>query len=249
MRLLNAETCALVEHEFSGEDIPKYAILSHTWGQEEVSFQQIRDPIARKMAGFKKIRSCCEQALQDGLKFAWVDTCCIDKSSSAELSEAINSMWNWYKNAETCYAYLSDTAPDEYFLRRLEISNFFLSRWFKRGWTLQELIAPDDVNFFDSDWKLIGTKKQLVGPINRITGIDEAVLLEGRPVLRTVSVARKMSWAASRECTRKEDEAYCLIGIFQLSMPPLYGEGSHAFRRLQQLISNYSIDQSIFAFS
>lgn len=134
MRLLNSTTLELAE--FMGDDVPPYAILSHTWGKDEVTLRDIQDPTKRKDdSRFAKIRACCKQAAEvDKLDWVWIDTCCIDKTSSAELSEAINSMFVWYKEASVCYAYLSDVPPLDPFL---DVAEFSRSRWFTRGWTLQ----------------------------------------------------------------------------------------------------------------
>jgi hypothetical protein len=217
-----------------------YAILSHTWGAEEVSFQDLRGPrgIIQDFAGYKKIRRCCAQAASDGFKYVWIDTCCIDKTNSTELSEAINSMFAWYRNASECYTYLSDI---------LSGSDFTTSKWFTRGWTLQELIAPSSVVFFDQDWKEIGTKASLKHSISAVTGIPLKVLLSNGA--RDISVAQIMSWAANRETTRSEDIAYCLLGLFDVHMPMIYGEADKAFIRLQNEILKVSDDQSIFAWS
>jgi hypothetical protein len=171
--------------------------------------------------------------------------CCIDKTSSAELSEAINSMFRWYEKAETCYAYLSDV-PDGAGLVPAQVrARFAASRWFTRGWTLQELIAPRYVLFFSRHWKYFGTKESLCDQISAITGIDTDTLLGAG--LEHVSVARKMSWASCRNTTRIEDSAYCLLGLFDVNMPLLYGEGQKAFQRLQEEILRSSHDYSLFA--
>ena len=221
-----------------------YAVLSHTWGDEEVTFQDMQDiNTAKKMKGFDKIRRACEIALSHGYDFAWVDTCCIDKSSSAELTEAINSMFRWYRASQECIAFLEDLEPGQ---GELTESQLRPCRWFSRGWTLQELIAPESVLFYDKEWKLRGNKRKLVGVLHQVTGIDVFVLRDPS-FLRDVSVARRMSWAALRETTRQEDQAYCLMGIFDVSMPLLYGECGKAFIRLQETIAQQSNDLSLFA--
>ena len=144
-------------------------------------------------------------------------------------------MYSWYKASQVCYAYLADvhrgyTLSDD--LRK--------SQWFTRGWTLQELLAPRSVVFFDNNWIDIGSKQSLEEIISEITGIDDFVNF------RTACVAQKMSWAAKRKTTRIEDEAYCLLGLFDVNMPPLYGEGKKAFMRLQLEILKTSDDESIF---
>ncbi|KAF7523757.1 hypothetical protein G7054_g11674 [Neopestalotiopsis clavispora] len=238
MRLLNASTLRL--EEFSSQ-CPPYAILSHTWGSEEISFQDINTASSNgsnAKAGLDKIKKACVEALRRSLQYVWVDTCCIDKSSSAELSEAINSMFRWYKEAECCFAYLADVNGHG------DISQ---SRWFERGWTLQELLAPARVIFFTRDWRVLGTKHDLVQTISDATGIRSSYLLKPASYVREASIAERMHWAARRMTTRVEDLAYCLMGIFDVNMPLLYGEGGRAFTRLQIAIMANSEDQSIFA--
>ncbi|KAH7922396.1 HET-domain-containing protein [Leucogyrophana mollusca] len=244
MHLLNTATLKLEYHQ----QIPPYAILSHRWGEEEVTFRDINEPHAINMKGYIKIKQCCQHALKDGYRYAWVDTCCIDKSSSAELSEAINSMFSWYQKARVCYAYLEDvTAPIGGPPSPGSIYSLLSGKiWFTRGWTLQELIAPEVVIFLAKGWVEIGSKASLASHIARITGVDERVL-SGALSLAKVSVAKKMSWAAKRETTRIEDRAYSLMGLFGVHMPLIYGEGKNAFTRLQGEIMRSSIDQSIFA--
>ncbi|KUI59526.1 Vegetative incompatibility protein HET-E-1 [Cytospora mali] len=185
----------------------------------------------------------CWQAAKDGLKYAWVDTCCIDKSSSAELSEAINSMFRWYQRSARCYVYLSDIRSGPSW--RDELAR---CRWFTRGWTLQELLAPRQIHFFDQDWKYLCMKIEIIKEISTITGIDEAILEQRRP-LSMVPVVQRMSWASSRHTTRIEDEAYCLMGIFDVNMPLLYGEEERAFLRLQEEIINTTSDLTILAWT
>ncbi|KXX74108.1 Vegetative incompatibility protein HET-E-1 [Madurella mycetomatis] len=217
--------------------VPPYAILSHTWGDQEVTFQEIDMPEREKKKGFAKILGCCRQAQMDLIEWVWIDTCCIDKSSSAELSEAINSMYAFYRNAEICYVFLEDVpGPDPNF----PLDQFVAARWFTRGWCLQELIAPCNVEFYAADWAEIGTKLSLCNVIENITAIPESVLIGGE--LAQCSIAQKMSWASTRRTTRIEDEAYCLLGIFGVNMPMLYGEGRRAFYRLQEEIIKQTED-------
>ena len=191
-----------------------------------------------------KIRGACAVARANGYQYIWIDSCCIDKTSSAELSEAINSMYAWYARAEICYAFLADVPPGDD--HRKPRSDFRSSLWFTRGWTLQELIAPLDVLFLAGDWAPIGPKYALADLIEEITGISEEALLHVEPLDR-FSVAQRLSWAADRETTRVEDQAYSLLGIFDINMPTLYGEGDRAFRRLQEEIMQRVPDQSLFA--
>ncbi|KAH8632860.1 hypothetical protein IG631_11494 [Alternaria alternata] len=285
MRLLNARTYEL--QTFLGKDKPNYAILSHTWEDGEVLFEDIQntskiDWTAKK--GYFKIKKTCDQALEDGCDFVWIDTCNINKDSSSELSEAINSMFNWYRDATICYAYISD-------IKAVDGWSFSGCRWFTRGWTLQEVIAPNRVHFYDRDWCHLGSRISLAKELSGFSGIDELVLLrrdysgkrpnksvdlvylkiahlliaellddicyccnptgsfEGaRSMLDKFSVAQKMRWASKRTTTREEDIAYCLMGLFDVNMPLLYGEGSKAFFRLQKAILEMRSDHTIFAF-
>ena len=305
MRLIN--TVSLTLEEFFETKIPKYAILSHTWAEGEISYKDFVKKRNLDAAGWTKIRNCCKFAHNRGHNYVWIDTCCIDKRSSAELSEAINSMFHWYRQAQECYAYLSDVSYSNGFEyeeengsedeseveneEKGEVKNeydgriqldgelkdphepeliiinrekhhqlpehveraFCVSKWFTRGWTLQELLAPDHVYFIDQSWaKVLGDKISIFVLIAKITRIDEHVLLDYfRPEpIRSLgySVAKRMSWASHRVCTRGEDVAYSLMGIFKVSMPLLYGEGkAAAFRRLQLEIIKNSTDESIFA--
>ncbi|TQV93433.1 HET domain-containing protein [Cordyceps javanica] len=253
MRLLNTSTLTL--EEFFGSAVPEYAILSHRWLDDEVSFQDLQSGRAASKAGYAKIRQCCAQAVRDGLAWAWVDTCCIDKTSSAELNEAINSMYAWYRESALCYAFLSDVPAGGGVSSFSSSSSaaaaaaFEASAWFTRGWTLQELIAPAHVVFYDAAWERLGTRDEapLTGRVARAARIDAAVL-RGEATLAERSVAQRMAWAASRTTTRPEDRAYSLLGLFGVNMPMLYGEGgARAFRRLQEEIMKASDDQSLFA--
>ena len=244
MRLLDTKTLQIREFH---SDIPQYAILSHTWVDgEEVTLEDMAAPSReiQTKAGYQKILQCCNQAVSDKWEFIWVDTCCIDKRSSAELSEAINSMYRWYADAKVCYAYLPDVKDRDH-----PESEFANSRWFRRGWTLQELVAPSDVVFFGGEeWFKIGTKANLRDAISRITKIDISILRCSQDVFKA-SIAQRMSWASARKTTRKEDLAYSLLGIFGVNMPLLYGEGDNAFVRLQLELLNLTNDHTIFAWS
>ena len=188
MRLLDNKTLKI--HEFFGSEIPPYAILSHTWSQDEVSFQEMQQGTAQSKAGFQKIRRCCETAAADGFEYSWVDTCCVDKTSSAELSEAINSMYRWYRLSDVCYVYLADVPAN--LSPSATTQAMRKSRWFTRGWTLQELIAPESVAFFDDEWKELGTKHSLNNLIHEITSIDQGVLKNAK-LVQEFSVAQRMS--------------------------------------------------------
>ncbi|KAI0022651.1 heterokaryon incompatibility protein-domain-containing protein [Xylariomycetidae sp. FL0641] len=271
MRLIHTKTLEL--EDFS-HGIPPYAILSHTWEyDQEISFQewqQDRHNVCDR-TGYTKIQNACAQAQQRGLDYLWVDTNCIDKSSSAELSEAINSMFSWYQQTQVCFVYLSDvtttaaaTLPAQSMTCGEEPpppqhSPLSEARWWSRGWTLQELLAPNKLVFFSGSWEPIGVINKADGAtskntpyqdfttsVSAITGIGRVFLL-GLQSLSEASIALRMSWAASRVTTRVEDMSYCLMGLFGINMPLLYGEGERAFQRLQHLIMGVSTDQSIFA--
>jgi hypothetical protein len=248
MWLINTDTLKLESFQECPADT--YAILSHTWGTEaeELSFDEFRVGEGREKFGFQKIQKCCKQAQQDGLRYAWADTCCIDKRSSSELSEAINSMFSWYARAKICYVYLADVCHTDPLNVRDNLQSFSRSRWFTRGWTLQELIAPRIVSFYAQDWTWIGDKSSLAEILEDITGISGAVLVSQQSFL-DCSVAQRMSWASQRQTTRVEDLAYCLIGLFNTNIPLLYGEGSKAFLRLQQAIIRQTDDETIFAWT
>jgi hypothetical protein len=194
-------------------------------------------------------------AASEGYEYLFIDSCCIDKSSSAELSEAINSMFEWYMLSDVCYAYLSDIGISGGRERLVSIGEMMKSRWFTRGWTLQQLIAPDVVRFFSADWAECGNRNDLALYLYEITNIDSEVLnrLPGADIrqwLDSISISKRMSWAAMRETKRPEDKAYCLLGLFNVNMPLLYGEGGpRAFHRLQEEIMKYSTDQTILAWS
>ncbi|KAH8123378.1 hypothetical protein FP744_10005958 [Trichoderma asperellum] len=237
MRLLKTDTIEIQTFEYG--DIPPYAILSHRWGKDELTYQDLEVGLKanERKKKFTKVQQCCSKAKADGFEYVWIDTCCIDKTSSAELSEAINSMFLWYHQAERCYAYLADV-PSK--------STFKESEWFTRGWTLQELLAPSDICFVDENWHDIGTKVSQQQSISDCTGIPVSILC-GDDDLDTASIAQRMSWASKRKTQRLEDRAYCLLGIFGIHMPLIYGEGEQAFLRLQEEIMRISHDDSLFA--
>ncbi|KAI4679307.1 uncharacterized protein J4E84_008335 [Alternaria hordeiaustralica] len=254
MRLLYTTTdggIAWTKDIIRSEDMPRYAILSHTWGEQEVTFDDLRslgsmndvearnEAIARKREGWDKIRFCAAQAKHDGIDHFWVDTCCIDKANNTELSEAINSMFRWYQNSQKCYVFLTDVkgkSSDE----TGEPSSrwkaaFKTSRWFTRGWTLQELLAPRLVEFFAADGAWLGDKESMEQVIHEVTRIPIEALSGSD--LSAFNVDVRLSWALSRQTTREEDGAYCLLGIFDCHLPLIYGEGKEsAFKRLRKEI-------------
>ncbi|EJT73646.1 hypothetical protein GGTG_07502 [Gaeumannomyces tritici R3-111a-1] len=287
IRLINTETLRM--KMFVGASVPPYAILSHTWVEdEEVSFQEMSlvhpagasdinagtrncactchcsccrpgsdsDPTVaaiKAKSGYDKIVRTCRLAKDREIGYAWVDTCCIDKTSSAELTEAINAMYQWYSSAVECYALLTDLQPFvAYSEHGDEIGGLDKAlegcRWFTRGWCLQELIAPKELLFFNREWRGVGSKLLLREAIEKITGISKDAF-NHKQDLRHYSAATKMFWASKRTTTRTEDMAYCLVGLFGINMPLLYGEGAKAFQRLQEEILRRSDDLSIFCWS
>jgi hypothetical protein len=211
-----------------GDHIPPYAILSHTWGldKDEVIYKDVTKGRGKSKPGYCKLEFCSEQAAKDGLEFFWVDTCCIDKQSSAELSEAINSMFKWYQNADKCYVLLSDVSiscPITGISQEEWAQTFRSSRWFRRGWTLQELLAPESVDFFSQSREWLGNKKSLLQALHSTTRIP--VLALQNNMLSQFGVDERMLWAAGRETKREEDAVYSLLGIFDVHMPLIYGEG------------------------
>jgi len=224
-------------NDLVGVDIPEYAILSHTWGAdtEEVTYRDMIDGTGKNKVGYEKIRFCGKQARRHGLRNFWVDTCCIDKSNNSELSEAINSMFRWYRKAAKCYVYLADVSTK----KSVDLSSqhwktaFRNSRWFTRGWTLQELIAPPSVEFFCSNGNRLGDKNSLKRQLSTITEIPVSAL-QGTPLFE-FSFNDRISWGRARKTKREEDMAYSLLGIVNIFMPVIYGEGKeNAFRRLKR---------------
>jgi DNA-directed RNA polymerase subunit RPC12/RpoP len=231
--------------EVFGDNAPHYAILSHTWNEDnekEVTFSDIENKSGTKKAGYAKLQFCGKQAKKDGLEYFWVDTCCINKANHVELSEAITSMFRWYRDAVKCYVYLSDvptrTGDNNDEIEQAWQSAFRDSKYFTRGWTLQELLAPQCVEFFSREGKYLGDKILLKKQIHDITQIPIAAL-SGTP-LSDFSVNERKRWAAKRKTKKKEDRAYCQLGIFDVFIPLMYGEGDHAFVRLNEEIEKRS---------
>ncbi|KAL9082689.1 MAG: hypothetical protein Q9159_006229 [Coniocarpon cinnabarinum] len=258
IRLLNAESWLAREVSQSYDEVIKlqtldktpYVIISHTWSEPEVKYDDIvaineqksSVPVSKAASAFR-LGKACQRVLdyQGGdFKHLWLDTVCIDQRNPFEVSVAVNSMFEWYKNAEVCFAYLSDYPS-------AGIQCFSDSRWFSRGWTLQELVAPKNVMFFTKDWNVIGDKEALRNQIESRTRISRRFLSQ-RESISNASVSQRMSWASNRQTSEPEDVAYCLLGLFGVNMPLLYGEGAaRAFRRLQEEIIKYNDDHSIFA--
>lgn len=259
MRLLNIYTLELTV--FDGEDtVPPYLIASHRWQQDEATYKDVLKKRNKHTKGYKKIESFCQLAASKKIRdtiscdWIWIDTCCIDKDSSADVSEAVNSMWMYYRQAVCCLAWL----PDIYSMlgtERLVMREFEKSEWFKRGWTLQELIAPRMVVFLKADWAVVGHKYTLAiepskvslefGPalnecISRVTNIESQILCNPEACDR-ITVAERLEWAGHRITTKPEDLAYCLLGLCNIHMPLIYGEGqASAFKRLREQIIHHT---------
>lgn len=250
MRLLNATTFELRDFR-QRASCPQYAILSHRWFQEEITFNSfsasdLRDECLRTPQ-LDKIRGTCRIANEEKLEWVWIDSCCINKDSSEELNRSINSMFNWYREAAMCYTYLSDVlASDQKSITFKRSDSDKESEWFERGWTLQELLAPRAMKFFDKEWMPMGTRAQLAREIASVTGI-EAQILDGSEAFRSASLATRLSWQARRKTTEEEDMVYSLLGLLGVSLVPTYGEGKQAFMRLQQELLKTYRDESIFA--
>ena len=287
MRLLDTKTLELRDFHAPPEH---YAILSHTWGAEEVTYQHLIAGTGPQRQGWKKLKSACALAAKDDWSLLWMDTCCIDKTDSVDLSEAINSMYRWYQSSSICYAYLEDVelvdgVPiSSVALGEKESSKAFqkmrfrsefkrmygvsmvkdsfmyqsarrpvqgiLSRWFTRGWTLQELIAPRFLLFLDRSWRDIGGRACWAAEIEAMTAIDRRYFSGERSIhdRHKCPAATKFAWASLRNTSRPEDRIYCLLGILNVNMPLLYGEGTqNAFHRIQRKIIKHSDDESILA--
>ncbi len=251
MRLINVTTLDI--EEFFGEDVPEYAILSHTWEPQEVTLQEWsrrHEPSVSSKSGYQKVLSACRLASARHLRYVWVDTNCIDKTSSAELSEAINSMFDWYSDAQVCFVHLQDVVFDPAASAASPdlTALFKSSRWFTRGWTLQELLAPEFLRFYDRDWTHMTDKRLCLDALSLVTSIP-AQVLECQRNIRGASTAQRMSWLSRRKTKRREDMAYCMFGIFGVNLPLMYGEGDRAFTRLQEELIRSYYDHTIFCWS
>ena len=260
MRLLNTLTFDFQEFDHRGEQMPPYAILSHVWSQREQTYAEIKEIASsknqrrwwkrgndREQGISQKLVEFCKVSASLGYDWCWADTCCINKESSAELSEAINSMFEWYSKSSVCITYLHDVDGFPYRDGNPTTNaEFRASKWFTRGWTLQELIAPAAVLFANKTWHIIGSKVTLARPLASITDIGVEFLINPG-AFTTASVFRRFFWARKRQTTRVEDRAYSLLGIFGVNMPTIYGEGEKAFMRLQEEILKVSSDQTLFA--
>lgn len=258
MRCLNTETFELHSGTQEGFKVQGYAVLSHRWMEPEILChqvgryaQELRNTRGRHhVPQLDKILGACITARQKGISWMWIDSCCINKRESSELAESINSMYKWYTEAVICLTHFADVRRDAN-MATAGPRMFYDSRtgkpsvWFTRGWTLQELLAPKNMLFYDANWQLMGSKKNLAPELEKITGI-ESKYLTGAEDFRTACIAAKMSWMAGRETFREEDMAYSMLGIFHINMNVQYGEGKGAFMRMQELLLTKN-DESLFA--
>lgn len=259
MRLLEIRqdgTLSLTRDLIGDDEVPTYAILSHTWlAGQEVTFDEFTNGVGHEKTGYDKIWFCARQAERDGLRYFWIDTCCINKRDPVELQHAINSMFRWYQDAARCYVLLSDVPAAEPETSSTTCTPTWKralrdSRWFTRGWTLQELLAPRLVNFFSQDGKYLGERRELRQEIHEITSIPVSVLAGAS--LDSFSIDERLSWSEGRCTTRKEDKAYSMLGMFGVFMLLNYGEGQdNAFKRLRKAIEEdlreSSQPQALFA--
>ena len=265
MRFLNTTTFQFQDDsKISGD--ARYAILSHRWIQDgeggEISLTTLNatelSDASLQTPSLNKLRGACAKAKEQGLTWIWIDTCCIDQTSSSELAKAINSMFRLYRQSAVCYIYLHDvvaSASEEEPFRKFthkRVKSSKYAEWFERGWTLQELVASKNAQFYDKNWGYLGTKDSLAHDVRTLTGIDEDYL-RGVKDIRTASIATKMSWMANRVTKEPEDRAYSMMGIFDVNLSLCYGEGgSRAFMRLQrELLEKFTVrtDESIFAWT
>ncbi|QIX01517.1 hypothetical protein AMS68_007034 [Peltaster fructicola] len=250
MRLLNTTS---FKFEWMVRETCEYAILSHRWIEEEVGDEitfatlehaKTNGPTSRQAASWSKMEKACEQARNDRLKYIWIDTICIDKNDIQELGRSLNSMFDWYARAKICYVYLQDAKRT---IQRAG-TNYY-SEWFERGWTLQELLAPSEMVFYDMDWCRLGTRTELAPHLSNASKIDVDYLK--RPgSFREASVATKMSWMAGRSTKYVEDITFSMLGILNVKLPYIPAEGAQAFFRLQsELLKSEAFDESLFAWS
>ncbi|KAG2030353.1 hypothetical protein BDR03DRAFT_974707 [Suillus americanus] len=253
-------------HKVLGDKV-KFAILSHRWldtGEPTfLDMSESQKDMSENSPGYPKLTKFCEKAEEYGCELAWLDTCCINKDSSAELDEAIQAMFNWYRSAAICIAYLACSS---------NVSDFAKEPWFTRGWTLQELLAPEKMKFYGKDWKPLSDNfddkhpRDLVIPsideisipitpsqpdiltaITRLTEIESRDLISFSPGIHNVH--QRLRWASRRTTKRIEDMAYSLIGIFDISMPITYGEGQRSWFRLMEIILQQCKSWEIFVWA
>lgn len=245
--LLRTGPNAFVFRNFDNNNLPAYAILSHTWHEDhslEICFEELQAGRGAAKPGYKKIQFCAQQAQRDQLCYFWVDTCCIDRSNDAELSESINSMFHWYQQATRCYVYLSDVSTQDASSAHGWEACFRQSRWFKRGWTLQELIAPKKVIFYASNGDRLGDKSSLQEIICNVTEIAKDALHGG--CLTEFSFEEKRRWMRGRSTKKEEDVVYSMLGLFGVSMPIAYGEGpDEALRRLRREVDKILFSKTV----
>jgi hypothetical protein len=224
-------------------------LLSHRWEETEVLLHDIQDKAVyelNEIGGIVKLQSFCKIAHNAGYLWAWMDTCCIDKSSNVELQESVNSMFVWYRHSALTIVYLCDVPPSS------PPGALARSAWNKRGWTFQEFVAPKVVIFYRKDWSLYlddhspNHKKspEIMKELEDATCIDARALMSFRPGMS--NARQRLQWASSRITTLQEDIAYSLFGIFGVHLPVIYGEKKqNALGRLLQEIVARSGDITV----
>ncbi|KAG0709348.1 hypothetical protein DFH29DRAFT_887948 [Suillus ampliporus] len=223
-----------------------YVTLSHRWEGDEPALNDIADdgvyclPTSR----FDKVRNLCLKARKCGYDWAWIDTCCIDQGSSAEVQKSISSMFLWYCRSALTIVYLSDVTESSF-------QALVPSEWFRRGWTLQELLAAKVIRLYKKDWTPFlqctafnhKDVPEILVALEFATGIQQSDIKSYSPSVDHPRM--KLRWARGRVTKEKEDEAYCLMGIFGITMPVTYGEGDHAFSRLLMEIMKRTGDATL----
>lgn len=258
MRLLNVRTLEIESFSDPNQSIPPYAIASHRWGREEATLKDVKKRRGSYLAGWYKVETFARYVRKNvhGVKWLWIDTCCVNRESSQEVNEAVNLSFRWYANAEVCLAWLEDVDDAD------DAEDVPQSGWFRRGWTLSELLAPRTVLFLSSSWEVIGRKGEAgrtrsglqltSGPgmesmIAQITGIPISVLYDFENSW-SLTVEERLEWMEGRATTLEEDRAYSMLGIFGANMPVKYGEGAESARkRLLSEISKKRLFSSISA--
>ncbi|KAG1908047.1 uncharacterized protein F5891DRAFT_1169157 [Suillus fuscotomentosus] len=217
-------------------------LLSHRWEETEALLHHIQDKNVRELkglGGIAKLQSFCQIARDAGYFWAWMDTCCIDKSNNVELQESVNSMFVWYRHSALTIVYLSDVPPSS------QPGALARSVWNERGWTFQEFVAPKVVRFYQKDWSLYLDDRSpnhkespaIMEELESATGIDPQALISFCPGMR--DTREKLQWASKRVTTVQEDIAYSLFGIFDIHLPVIYGERKQSAlgRLLQEIVS------------
>ncbi|OAX35521.1 hypothetical protein K503DRAFT_364265 [Rhizopogon vinicolor AM-OR11-026] len=221
-------------------------MLSHRWEENEPLLHNIQDKNVYELhalSGIAKSQSFCKTARDAGYRWAWIDTCCIDQTNNVEVQQSVNSMFLWYRHAALTIIYLSDVP------RSSKSGALAMSIWNKRGWTVQEFLAPKVVLFYQHDWTLYLDDRSpnhkdcpaIMRELGDATGIDAQALGAFYPGMR--GARDKLQWVSRRVTTLQEDVAYSLFGIFDVHLAVIYGEKKHnALGRLLQEVVAQSGD-------